>query len=158
MGIGNVFVLFYSRYVFFLPWWEFFCVFYLKCVLSLDLQHLLFLDGNVSFYLQYFFSFDGNCVDIRYFHLVTLAANSIYSFHISFFIPIFFVSNDDNADNYDDDDDGDDDDIDDDGDIDGYNRRGCRKCLRVKKIPINLLSAFASKFQSASNGHFYIQN
>ena len=151
MGIGNVFVLFYLQYVFFLPWREFICVFYLKCVLSLDLQHLLFLDGNVSFYLQYFFSRDGNCVDIRYFHLVTLAANSIYSFHISFFIPIFFGSNDDNDDNNDDD-------IDDDGDIDGYNGRGCRKCSTVKKIPINLLSAFASKFQSASNGHFYIQN
>ena len=53
-------------------------------------------------------------------------------------------------------DDGDDDDDDDDDDNDKH-WKVCTKC-KVKNIPINLLSAFASKFQSTSWSFLHPKN
>ena len=48
--------------------------------LLLPPQSLSFLNKNifVSFICNILFSLDGNCSDMRYFHLVTLSANSIF--------------------------------------------------------------------------------
>ena len=74
---------------------------------------------------------------MRYFHLATLAANTIFSYS-----QILLLLDHGDHDDYDDDDD-------DDDDGDDQKRRGCTKC-KVKNIPINLLSAFASQLQSTS--------
>ena len=74
---------------------------------------------------------------MRYFHLDTLAANTIFSYS-----QILLLLDHGDHDDYDDDDD-------DDDDGDDQKRRGCTKC-KVKNIPINLLSAFASQLQSTS--------
>ena len=67
--------------------------FMIICLLLLPPQSLSFLNREYVcvFYLQYFLLLDGNCADIRYFHLVTLSANSIIFFYYSRSILILFV-------------------------------------------------------------------
>ena len=124
----NVFVSFIYTNIFFLWMGMYFFLLFTQ-------MFSFFGSGFVS--LQYFFSLDGNCADMRYFHLATLAANTIFSYS-----QILLLLDHGDHDDYDDDDD-------DDDDGDDQKRRGCTKC-KVKNIPINLLSAFASQLQSTS--------